>query len=133
MLGQEIVKIMVIEISLTAVGVPGFLLPFHFVFNIGGMGLFPDPLVHIPLSIADFRPAIMSRHSRSGIGVNHGNHGCIAFYLYPCHLRHLLYMGFNEIDFILGQAILLYSCLSMSGMDWDQLISDNEEKSCIGT
>lgn len=104
-------KIMVFKILFAAVRIPGFLFPFQTVGNIGRMGLFPDSLLHIPGRVTDFCPAVMGGHPWRGVGVNHGDDGCIAFNLYPCHLHHLPYMGFDEINLLLGQPILFVQLL----------------------
>ena len=82
--------------------------PFLVIFDICRMGLLTKTLIYILLSVADLRPAIVSLDLRSGISVDHRHNlfGCLKRDFLICHLHHLLYIGFDEVDFFFAQAVL---------------------------
>ena len=78
-------KVLVSEVVIGAIFKDGIPLPFKVPFDVGGMGLFLDPLFNIPFGISDLGPAVVTGYFRGGIGVDHRPHVFGGVQLYSWH------------------------------------------------
>ena len=105
------VEIAVTEIGLS-VGENGNIAPLRMVWNVCRLELLPDAVFHVVLlRVADFHPPLVIRDGWRGIAITPWDCGLGCLNIDFCHLLHLLYMRFDEFDFIRCQAVFFVELL----------------------